>query len=236
MLKPLDFSLKIPLLGKSEPLVAEGKKVSVGQLLARVDRQSFVEVEVDPACRLEVALGMSVVAGQVLAKSGKFWQKRKVISPCSGKVEAFLGERRVLRIASVEKPLEIFSPVAAKIAKIEADFLTLKFAAVVLPAVASWGKSGWGNLRVFAGEIYQLQKAKEQIILLKKLTPAILNKLEALGAAGAVCLETRREGIGKEVDDSGVLVLAEKDFQKASEYEGKRAKVDVNDKRLIIAI
>ena len=238
------FSLKIPLLEKGEVLVEEKEKVAVGKILARVSRRTLVEVDLAnllgvsgkklSAC-LRVGPGSLVSAGEVVAYSG-FLKKKKAVSPVLGKVEEFLEGEGILRIAAVEKPREIFSPVAAKIAKIEKDFLVLEFPAVVLPACVSFGRSGWGTLTVGASDFFLLSRElKEKILLVEKITPVILVKLEALGAVGAV---TKEGGIkdknDKEEEEMGILVLEEKDFEKAKNYTGKRAKVEVGEKRLVI--
>lgn len=241
----VNFSLKIPLLEKAEVLVEEKERVEVGKILARVSRRTLVEVNLASllgvsgkklsAC-LTVGPGTLVSAGEVVAYSG-FLKKKKAVSPVLGKVEEFLESAGILRIAAVEKPREIFSPVAAKIAKIEKDFLVLEFPAVVLPACASFGRSGWGTLAAGASDFFSLSgKLKEKILLVEKVTPVILAKLEALGAVGAVTAEGGIENKNdKEEEEMGVLVLEEKDFEKAKDYAGKRAKVEVGEKRLVIA-
>ena len=93
--------------------------------------------------------------------------------------------------------------------------------------------SGFDKLEEMLQE-FDLKKVEGEIVLLDNLTLAVFNKLEALEATGAVCLEMDK-GIEQEADEAGVLVLAEKDYEKVCQLAKKRAKVDVGDRRLIIA-
>lgn len=238
-----DFSLKIPLFRGTKVLVKEGERVSQEQVLLRVTHQPVVEVDLASALAvkptqvascLKIGLGAGVKKGQILAQKGRFWRKKRVFAPITGKIEALLEEEGILKIKTERRAAEIRSPLDAKVISLEKNFLVLQFPALVLPARQAFGRSGWGNLGDFSGHFFDLKKIQARIILVENLTEAILNKLEALGATGAVCLELE-EGIEKGVEESGVLVLSTGNFKKAKENGGQRAKVDVGDKRLIIA-
>lgn len=226
------FSLKIPLFEGAEILVKEGEEVKQGQTIIKISQQPTIEVNLASVLKvkpvkvvscLEVGPGREVKEGQVLAQKKRFFWKRKAFSPATGQVEGLAEDEGVLKIKTKGQTVAVRSPVAAKVGGLEKGFLVLQFPALVFSAKRSFGKSGWGEL----GD-------ERKVALVGNLTLAVLNKLEALGAAGAVCQQTEG-GIEKEIDEAGVLILSEKDFQKACQHNGKRAKVDVGDKRLIIA-
>lgn len=130
--------------------------------------------------------------------------------------------------------IEIKSPLEAEVIDLEKDFLVLQFPALVFPAKLAFGTSGWGRLKAFSGHFFELREVEGKIVLMDNLTLAVFNKLEALEAVGAVCLKMDK-AVEQEVDQTGVLVLAEKDYKKACLLAEKRAKADVGDKRLIVA-
>jgi len=133
-----------------------------------------------------------------------------------------------------KQPVEIKSPVKAKVIDLEKNFLVLQFPALVFSVQDAFGISGWGELKLFSGQLFELREVERRIVLLTRLTSAILNKLEALDAVGAVCLEMDKR-VEQDADEIGILVLAEKDYKRACQQEGNRAKVDVGDRRLIVA-
>jgi len=241
--KPAGFSLKIPLSKQAETLVKIGEKVDQDQALVKVDRQKIKEIDlavdlkINPkkiADFLKVGLGKSVEKGQVLAEKRNFLRKNKVVSPVSGKIETFSDETGILQIAVKGEVFTVKSPLIAKVKSLEKDFLILEFLALIFPSKQAFGESGWGNLKSFSGNIFDLKENEGEIVCVEKLALDVLRKLETLGATGVICLKID-DGVVEEADELGVLVLAENDFKAVCQLTDKRAKVDINDKRLIVA-
>lgn len=241
--KPADFKLKIPLFEGAKVLTKEGESIKQDQSIVELSQDRVVEVSLASALKvkpikivslLEVGLGREVKESQILAQKKGFFRKRKVLSPVTGQVESLVEDQGVLKIRTSKKSIEVRAPVSAKVVSFKKNFLVLQFLALVFPARQAFGKSGWGDLKDFSGHLFDLKEVEGKIVLVENLTEAIFNKLEALGAIGAVGVKAEK-GIKQEVDESGLLVLSEKDFEKVKENVGKRAKIDVGDKRLIIA-
>jgi len=238
------FFLKIPLLGNFERKVEEGEVVKEGEVLAQFSRLKVVEINLAQALGvkpkklplfLEVGVGREVEEGQILAKRKGLFKTLKVLSPISGRVEGLVEDLGILRIETKNEPIKIRSPISGWVEKREKNFLILKFPALILPAKAAFGQSSWGILENFSGEgIFNLKDVEGKIVLIGELNLVVLNKLEALGGKGAVCLKVEKE-VEEGVEESGVLVLSEDDFKKACLKAGKKAKLDVKEKRLIIA-
>lgn len=238
-----DFTLKIPLTDQAEIVVRKEQKVSEDEVLTRLHCTKTARIELAPALGvkpvkvagfLEVGPGRQVKEGQVLAKRKTFLKVKKVFSPLSGEVSYFDQTSGILEINSDQEPITIRSPVCARVTKVDKNFLTLVFPALVLAADQTLGKSGWGNLEKSSGQIFDLKQMGGKIALVAELNLALVNKLEALGATGAVCLRAKQE-IEKDLEQLGVLVVKKADFEIAWRQVGKRAKIDVGDKRLIIA-
>lgn len=238
-----DHFIKVALPYQAKVLVKEGEKVEAGTVLAKVRREDFIEVDLPSLLRvsskkvshcLEVSLGQEVSCGQVLARKKRLFGKKTVISPVAGKAESLSEERGILKLKVLGGEEMILAPVSGYIDKIEREFLTLKFSAQVFVGKMAFGKDAWGELSLFGGEFFSLSlETKGKVLLMDLLTPVLLAKMEALGAAGVVCQSGKVDSY-RDLE-MGVIVADEEEYKQISDLVGKKVQILVAEKKLIVS-
>lgn len=238
------WTIKLPI--KAKLLVEIGDKVDAGQKLA-VFNSHTVETfsyggdlaKISEKKREELDNFFKekmVQAGEVFYEIGFF--KNKICFPLTGVCLGF-DEFKNLKIEKVEdEEMEIFSPIEAKVGKIEEGKLVLEFKAKEYEGQGLNGLKAWGE-----GEIKVVDEIKfldyemdDNILFTSNLNRAFLLKAQVVGVKAVVVKDNEDT---KEVDiDIPVLRLKNEiwdEFMK--ENLGKKKKILVNakmDKLLLV--
>lgn len=232
------LSLKLPK--RKKLLVKEVDPVSVGTILVEGEEEEKETVAVTKVFKISPAqisevmvkkIGEQVEKGEVLAEKKSLFGKSVLKSPISGRVveiSQVLGE---VTLAKGERPMTILSPVKGRVKEIRPTEIQLEFTGEVFQGKESGGEQACGVVENVAAEVGILElpsAVKKKILVAQNFSPAVLAKAWALEAAGVISLGFPAP------PPLSFLVLVEQDLDRLKDFQGKRAVLDPERKRLIV--
>ncbi len=238
----------IPVPNGSKVLVKTGDSISFGDKLIELrgyqekimDLSSFYNKikEKDWDELKAKIIGLAIKEGELIFGEEAVFGK-KPIATVSGKITKVDEFKNFYVQSSVEEKKSIFSPVDAKVAKIDEENLVLEFRAEEYPGVGVVEGRVWGsNGLKFAEHLTDLSiKDKGRIILVDELTPSILIKAEVVGVVGVVVIDSGVDESDNIISDLPILKVDGDKFFRLRKYavdEDMRVLLNASSGRLLL--
>lgn len=236
------LSLKIPK--KKKFFVKELEGVNQGSVLVEGEKKgrretiSITQVfKITPSQIFKVLvkkLGDKVQKGEILAKKEGIFGRTILKSPIDGRlVEAsqVLGE---VILEGKEEKVIIKSPVSGRVREIKDEEIKIEFEGQVFEGKKGGGERVFGvieNLPFDVGVLDLSSSIVQKILVCQFFSPPVLAKSWALEAAGVV-------GTSYSSKQSlfPFLVVGKRDIEELKNYQGKKAILEPEEKRLIVLL
>lgn len=248
-MKKVSTKWVIALQPTAKTMVRPGEKVIAGQTVARdvIVKERIINIPgmagLSPKEMEEFAVqnnGRTVTEGEILFETNGFF-KKKLISPAGGKIVRIDEFRNVHIQSTGEGEREIQSPTQALVESVNSESITLEFEA------EEYTGRGLVEGRMWAHEgIKMVERMGElsfsdcnKIILLKKLTPAMLLKAEVVGVNGIVILDEGEDEKNVRINFKlPILAVGADDWKTLLGKAGdkRRAMINTQNGRLLLVI
>lgn len=195
-------------------------------------------------------VGDKLASGELLAQKKTLFKKIAIFAPLTGEIKK-IDEQGNLVIGEEEKSQELKSDVDGVVKKVSQNELEIEFAGQVFRGIKGTGEKVVGEIRYFGKEEIGLSDFKKDLegktVCLGRLGRAGLEKLFSLEAGGVVLTTISEENFARisqgkiwEIGEArqflrlSLLVINEPDLEVLRNYQGKKAILDPEEKRLIV--
>lgn len=255
------ITFKLPGRGKWK--VNSGDKTLAGQVIAEVKIEGEEKnlplpklLGVPPkkiGKYLVAKVGDKLEKGSPLAQKKTLFKNLVVFSPYEGKLVKIDQTQGNLVIQEEEKSQEVRTDVEGTVQRVAENELEIEFSGQVFEGIKGAGEKVSGEIKYFGKEEVQpfdLKKdSAEKIVCLGKLGLTGLQKLSSLEAKGVVATTVSEENFAKiaqgktwEIGETRqflrlpLLVIEDADLEILERYQGKKAILDPEEKRLIVCL
>lgn len=212
---------------KGEKLLISGLKeikyVDLSSVLVKVSQNKLDELN-------RQWTKLQVNEGDLLYETGGFFSK-KIVSPFSGLLDG-VNEFFNLKVeVKSDEFKEVYSPVDAKVNKVEKDKLVLEFEAIEMEGNGIGGGKGWGEGLVKVNGISDLNSLlTKKIVIMPKLAQSLVTKAEVVGVKGIITSESNDESISLIETALPILVLTDEQLENLTKYCEKDMQIMINSK------
>lgn len=236
------LSLKLP--SKAKIFVKVGERVKSGSILCQGEEKGqrftfplakIFKIRPEMIDRvLAKKIGEKVRKGEVLAKKEGFFGKMVLKSPIDGflsQVSQILGE---VVLEKDKKEVSLKTPVEGVVSQISEEEIKIDFEGKVFEGNGGGGESVIGIIENLAEDLSVLDLPKnifQKILVSLNFSLAVLAKASALGAVGVV-----GESFSLEDPPLPFLTTEKKNIEEIKNYQGKKAVLVPDEKKLIILL
>lgn len=222
-------TIKLPLSPNAKVIVEVGDKIErntklatgvseSGENLIHLARLLHVDSTSIPKY-LRKRIGQIVSSGDLLAQKKGFFSLHTVTSPVVGKISEIDLKKGTLTILSSEDSTDFVSPTSGKVVKIDQNHIEIEIEGQVFKGTKGEGDDSYGNLVSIAGEnigILDISIDVDNcIVLTHSLKKEAIVKLDVMGAAGLVLIQSLKESSlpWVQIDEEGFNKIEAKSSQ-----------------------